>query len=444
MKAVLLKFKLNTKTFLQRVYITLQLYVENGLANHAAACAYGFLLSMAPMLLIIALIIFFTFRASPGSIIALMSTIPFLGSMFDEQWLSSGFFSFSRPGIPGVISVLSIIWAGRILALSMQRGLKIIFPPVKKRNPVKNVLVSLTIEASVLILVLMVIVSSRTAVRFYAMLDFFQSPSITQFIASRNRIQIFYIILLGLASFFVYLFVPEDSPNKFSAFCGALFCTLFYFCMVLILGVILNRARYNFLYGTFGNLIIILVNVYLFFTFFFTGAQLAFVIDSFDALLFSSLRKIKKKISGGDKSIRLSKKFWFSRYLYKLFNPRESNLKKYLRSFKENESIFTHGNDMDTEDDIYYLLEGEVEILISSLHGSGDFAGVLRADSFFDKMSYMLSEDRTATVRAKTDVSVFAMPPQMLDAVLKYDKNMDRTLIELMSRRLKHSDEKTI
>jgi membrane protein len=80
MKNLLFKLMLILKTFFHRLYITLQMYGENGLANHAAACAYGFLLSMAPMLLLVAFLIFFIFGSSPRAIIALIGTIPFLGN----------------------------------------------------------------------------------------------------------------------------------------------------------------------------------------------------------------------------------------------------------------------------------------------------------------------------------------------------------------------------
>jgi len=429
MKTLFFKLKNTAKDVLQRVYITLQLYRENGLANHAAACAYGFLLSMAPMLLLLAFFIILVYESSPGAITAMINTIPFLGGIFDEQWLSSDFFYFSRPGIPSIISVLSIIWAGRILALSMQRGLRIVFPADKNRNAAKNAFVTLAIEASVIIFVLVVIISSRTAMRFYELLDFLPERSIIKFVTSYFGGQVSSIFLLGVSAFLVYLFVPEKSPRKFSAFQGAVFCTLAYFCTVMVLGVILNNVRYNFIYGTFGNLVIILINVYFFFTFFFIGAQFAFVTDAFEALLFSMLRKIKIKALEKETKRKIRPFNLWSR----LFNTPEDRLDKYMRYYKKSEIIFCHE---DAAGNIFYLLEGEVEIIVSSSDGSENSAGILKADSFFGEIGYMLSENQITIIRAITDVSVFVMPPALFDTVLKYDTNLDKTLIEHMSKRL--------
>jgi membrane protein len=284
MKNVPEKLKNALKTESKRFYIAFELFYENGLANHAAACAYGFLLSMAPMLLLLAFFIYYAFRPSPEAITALISNIPFLGSLFDEQWLHTDFFSFAAPNLSGVISVLGILWAGRILALSIQRGLKIIFHAEKERNPVTDTFVTFAIEVSVIIFVMAAIVSSRAARVLYRLLDFIPNTSFLQFLTSHTGSQISYIFLLGLAVFLAYLFVPANSPRKFSAFKGTLFCILAYFCVAFFLGYLMDKAKYSLLYGALGNMIVLLVNVYFFFFFFFLGAQLAHVRDSFDSL----------------------------------------------------------------------------------------------------------------------------------------------------------------
>ena len=422
---------------MQRLVITLQLYSENGLANHAAACAYGFLLSMAPMLLLIIFFIFLVFKPSPGAIASLFGNLPFLDAIFDEQWLSDDFFSVSKPGVSGIISAVSIFWAARILALSMQRGLKIIFPSTKNRNPVMSTLVTLAAEAVVLVFVIIAIVGSRTALRFYRLLDFLPKVSILNIAESQLGNSIFIVVLLGIVAFFIYLFMPVNSPRKFSAFQGALFCVITCFCMAMGLGMILDVSKYNFLYGTLGNLVIMLVNVYFFFILFFLGAQLAHVIDSFDALFFSKLRQItmetaKKEASGSAGRIKRPG------FMQNLFDPANSSLSKYLRYYKESETIILQG---DTGNEIYYLLKGEVEIWLPSSHDAANSIDILKSGSFFGEMGYLLSEDRTATVRAKTDVSVFVLTPVLFDTILRYDPDLDIDFIEHITRRLKNTNE---
>ena len=430
--------KVSVKAFLQRLFITVQLYTGNGLANHAAACAYGFLLSMAPILLLIALILSFTLKASPSAIMALLTGIPILKDLFNKEWLASDFFTLSKPGISGIVSAVSIIWAGMILSLSMQRGLKIIFPGERARNPVVNTLVTLAIEAVVLIIILIAIFSSRTAMWFYRTFHFLPEMPLLLFLTSRAGMRLSLILLLWLSSFLAYLFVPVNYPRKLSALQGAFLCTLAYSCVSLFLDFILNISKYNFLYGTLGSLVILLVNVYFFFNFFFLGAQFAFVTDSFDALFFSKLRQITVIPAEDAEAKETAQKRLFSRLLYKLYFPHNGRMTRYLRRYGKGGIVFTQG---DSGEDIYYLLDGEVEVLLSASHDDSP-AGIIKAGSFFGEMGHLLSEERSATIRAKTDVSVFVLPPPLFDAVLKYDTNLDRNIIEHISRRLKNTNEK--
>jgi len=435
------------RTFVQRVLITLQLFNENGLANHAAACAYGFLLSMAPMLLLILFFMFIAFEPSARAITTLVNSLPFLDTVFDEQWLKSDFFSFSHPGIPGVISVLSIFWAARILVLSIERGLRFIFQSEKSRNPVTNTIVTLAIEAGVIVFVMITIISSQTAMRLYRMFDILSGTPL-HIITTQFGGRVFLAAILGLVSFLAYMFVPLKSPRKISAFQGALVCAVSYFCTALVLGFFLNISRINFIYGTLGNLIILLINVYFFFNFFFLGAQLAFVADSFDALLFSKLRQTNlkeedqraEKTPLGESQSALRPKR--PGLLHKIFFPVEGHLNKYFRQYKKDDVILSQG---DKVDDIYYLIEGEVEVFFSlSADNIGSSTGSLSAGSFFGEMGYLLSEERCATVIAKTDVFAFALPPHIFEAILKYDTSLDRDIIEHMSRRLKDTTEQII
>ena len=438
MKSVFLKLIIFVKSFLQRLLITIQLFYQNGLANHSAACAYGFLLSMAPILLLIAFILSFTFKASPAAINALLANIPILENLFNEDWLVSDLFKLSKPGISGVISAVGIIWAGRILSTSIQRGLKIIFPGNRSRNPVTNTLITLAIEAVVLIFILVAIFSSRTALWFYRTFHFLPDFSILRFLMSQAGMKFSSILMLGLFSFLAYLFVPVNYPRKLSALQGAILCTFAYSCISLFLDFILDISKYNFLYGTLGTIIVLLVNVFFFFSFFLFGAQFAFVTDAFDALFFSKLRQITFVPDKERKSEKIAPNRIISRLLHKLYFPHDGKMTKYFRFYEKGSTIFTQG---DSSVDIYYLLEGEVEVLISSSQDDNS-AGIIKAGSFFGEMGHLLSEDRSATIKAKTDVTVFVLSPSLFDAVLKYDTNLDRNIIEHISRRLKNSNDR--
>jgi membrane protein len=427
MNKILTGIKITVKTLLQRLFITLQFTGENSLANHAAACAYGFLLSAAPLLLIASIIFFHIFQVSNNSIITLIRSLPFLELAIDENWLSDNFYSIMFPGLSGIVTILSFLWAGRLLGVSLQRGLKIIFTGQKKRNPAFNTLIVLAVELPALLLSLAVIFSSRAALRLYKTLNFIPKTPLFAFFTSKQGSFVFTAIALGLVAYFSYRVIPANPPRRFSAFFGGIFCIIFYQVMSMVLSFLLGQSRYNFLYGTLGNLITLLINVYFFFLFFLMGGQFAYVTDYFESFIFIKMRKAR--IKTGAKRFSIS-----SKAVDSLFLSVEGSLRKYYRFHKKGETVFSEKDKIDA---IYYILEGEVESLVLSGPNSYTQAGIIGPDSFFGEMGYMLSEDRSTTIRAKTDVSVLALPPRIFEAILQHDASLDRTLIENLYRTLK-------
>jgi membrane protein len=420
------------KILLQRVFITLQFSGQNSLANHAAACAYGFLLSAAPLLLITSFILFHIFEISNNSIITLIRSLPFLEIAIDEQWLSDNFYSIMFPGLSGFATILSFIWAGKLLAVSLQRGLKTIFIGSKKRNPASYTLVILAFELPALLLSLAVIFSSRAARRFYETFNFLPKRALFDFFASKQGYFIFTVMALGFVTYCAYRLIPANPPQPISAFLGGVFCIILYKILSLALSILLGQSRYNFLYGTFGNLVTLLINVYFFFLFFLMGGQFAYVSDSFDSFLFLKMRKARMNAANGAKISSI-----ISKATDRLFLSIEGSLRKYYRFHKKGETIFFEKDKIDA---IYYILKGEVES--SVLSGVNNYAhiGTYGADSFFGEIGYLLSEDRSTTIKAKTDVEALALPPRIFDAILKYDASIDRSLIENLYRNFKNKN----
>jgi membrane protein len=427
---VLKKLKIPGKTLIQRLFFMVELYMDNGLANHAAAGAYAFLLSIAPILILSIYLILGMFKPSPQTIGLLISNISFLESIFDKRWFDNEFLGSLKPGISGIISVLSIFGASRIFTLSIHRGLKTIFPGSNSRNPIIDMLVTFTVQVGVLVFVVMVIFGSKTAMDFYRVMDVFASNQILMLITSKIGTNLFPLIILGLVTYLIYSFVPENAPQKLSALWGTIFFIVTYGCTTLVLGLFLNAAKYNFLYGALGNLILLLVNVYFFFILFFMGAQLAYVLDSFEAILFTKLRE----------TINTPSRNFIFKYLdsiTKSFFSVEGKLKKYYHNYKKGDIVFTQG---EAWTNVFYLLKGDVEVYISSPQ-ENMLTDVLHPGSFFGEMGYLLSEGRTATVKARTDISTLALPPDIFDNLLKNDTSIDRSILTDMSRRLKNSND---
>ena len=96
----------------------------------------------------------------------------------------------------------------------------------------------------------------------------------------------------------------------------------------------------------------------------------------------------------------------------------------------------------DTGNEVYYLLEGEVEVKIKTPGGSENTFSIFKPDSFFGEMGYLLAEKRSASTTAKTDVRVLVLPPPVFEKILMHDTSLDRALIENISYRLKVTNDR--
>ena len=288
------------KTLLQRMVITFKFFGENGLANHAAACSYGFLLSVAPLLMLLSFFLLAAFRSiasggngttgalnalNPEFLAALVSNIPFIKGVLDETWLVTELPSIAESvtqlsGIAGIVSVVGIFWAGRVFALSLQRGLKVIFTGTKKRNPVTETITVLFAELAVLIGALMMILLSRAVRSISEMLAHFPIVAVFLDLLSRINFVVVSAALLVIVFYCVCRFLTANGPRHLPALWGSLCFAFSHTVFSRIFTLLLSQTRYNFLYGALGSLILLLVNVYFFFMFFFFSAQFSRVLDS--------------------------------------------------------------------------------------------------------------------------------------------------------------------
>ena len=406
----------------QCVLITLELFNKNGLINHAAAASYGFLFSAAPGLLIVAFIILEIFKTSPETASALIGRMGLLSDAFDINDLTETFLKTSRPGIAGFVTIIGLLWTARIFAVSLQRGLLIIFPDTEKIKPLKKLVSPIAIEAAVILLAFFTVFTSETAFLIYQVLEIFSLDKPLFAGIPRLLGRFSPLVMAGFLVFLGYTFVPAKAPKRGAALAGALFCTGLFSALIFLSRFIINEDRYGIIYGTLGNLLILLVNVYFFFILFFLGAELTFILNSFDALLLSRI------IQNGP--IHDKKSFterWFA--------PTGVTLKKYIYSYEKEQVIFSKGG---TTSEVYYIISGKAAVYLEE----GAMIDLIEHGKFFGEMGHMLSEGRSATVKAHTDLQVLVIPPALFQEVLKYSKDADQKIITLLSERLRNINAK--
>ncbi|MDR1126666.1 MAG: YihY/virulence factor BrkB family protein [Treponema sp.] len=403
--------KRGVKEIGQSVWLCLIDFGKNGLANHAAAGAYGFLLSLTPAMLVAASVFSAIFPHLKTA--DLLGEIVFLGfsqNAFDIEGTIIRFLTNFNTGLVGVFSLASMFWAAIVLAFSIQRGLNSIFTDKKPINTLKSWLIPLCLELAVIAIVII----------------FALSAYLTHAFMKQWLFSAFCFVGLGVLTFGVYCAVPNSPPKWKSALFGATLCVVSYAFILVFPNLFINHERYYLIYGRLGGLISLLARVYFFFLFFFIGAQFAFTVEFLDVLLFTKLIAVNMDEKGWRKPL------FIERFL---FSSVEGRLWKYRCSYKKGETIFLKGEQSHT---IFYLLSGEVGVYLTPDNKVASIA----EHNFFGEMGYVLSSIRSAAAKAETDLVVMALPPALFNAALQIDQNTGTKIIETLSKRLQDMNKK--
>jgi len=401
---------------LQRLLLTIEHYNKNGLMNHAAACAYGFLLSAAPALLFISFIFFAVLSASPELVESMIGQMDSLFGIFNTGNFVENFLSTANMGLTGLISIVTIFWTTRLCALSIQRGLGVVFPGT--RSIIKNNAVGLALGLFAMAVIIIALIVFRAAAVFINASDFLPSNVFEPVLIFFSRI--IFLFCLALLAAAAYKFFPANPPKIIKIIAGAAACIIFYQIFAAGFGLLINPEKYNLLYGTLGRLFLFLINIYFFFVFFFFGAQLIQVLEITDALLFIRLKDIHLKSS--PKKLKMDI----------IFSSLTAPLKKYNRFYNEGDTVFSLNSQ---GKEVYYILSGKAGVYLDN-----EFRrriAVINENNFFGEMASITHDGRAASIKAETEMSVLILPPDLFRAILQLDPDTDQNIIKALSKQIK-------
>ena len=408
----------------QRLILAYELFNRNGLANHAAASAYGFLLSAAPAMLVISFFISRALAASNELAAELFLEINFLSGVFDIKDFINNFLASAASGLGGFVSVITFFWTARLCALSVQRGLGVIFPGTKR--VLRNILITLFLAFLTILFIFIVLVDSVLTFNFFNPSVFLSIRKIFPFISAFSA-RVFSLSSLALITLAAYCFGPQKKPKPKKLITGALVCIFLYLIFSAASGLIISPDRYNLLYGTLGRLFLFLLNVYFFFVFFFFGAVLIKTLDISNALFFIRFKQGHSKKSAS-KSI-----------LDKLFSVPSEPLKNFIKHYKKDSVIFSQGS---KGQEVYYILSGKAGVYLDA-ECSNIIARIEEAH-FFGEMESVAATGRAASIKAETDLSALVLPPELFHVILELDPETDQTLIKSLSEHLDSVDKQVI
>lgn len=410
--------------FLQTSYGTVFQFLSNQLSSHASAAAYYFLLSIGPLVLVIVSIL----NTSLVNFPELTSELFIFLSQFNEE-LNEDFFQRigilqAQTAISG-LGLLGVLWTSRLIISSIQSAFGVIFPSDRSRSFLWSNLLSLVLVPGVLTLLLL---SALTNVILRYLQDALEEISwlmqIYDLLLSLSGFVVPLVLVFGLI-FVCYRFLPLSKPKTWHAALGAGLCTLAIHGLKVAFLQYVSLASYNYVYGSLGAVIFLLLWVYLVFLLFFLFAQFVEVAGRVDIMALDRIiapQNTSRGISG--------------RVEDRLFGSSRRIFSKYAQTVPAGTTIYRIG---DPGQDIYYLHSGKIELYGEKPLPNSSPLAVIEPGHFFGETAYLLDQSRLSTARAETASKYLLISPNVFENLLSHSPDVSRKIISSLGVRLKQA-----
>jgi membrane protein len=184
-------------------------------------------------------------------------------------------------------------------------------------------------------------------------------------------------------------------------------------------GQFFQVEKYQAVYGALGGVVFILIGAYFACLIFYFWAQFLYALTKVD------VAALEKLFLGGEGR-------GANRLEAIVFARANRLLAKYGHSFGPGETLIEEG---DTAKEAFFLYAGQVAVY-KRFPGGERHLTDMDEGNLMGEMAYLLNEPRTASVRAKTDVTALVLPPELLEDLMRYSAPLSRRIIGALAQRL--------
>ncbi|MDP2832924.1 MAG: YhjD/YihY/BrkB family envelope integrity protein [Pseudomonadota bacterium] len=400
---------------LQTAYTAWRLFVKNELVNHAAATTFYFLLSAAPLVLLLTYGTQYLAQLAETSVLASMLLAALYNQFQLDQLATLGLIPQKTAIAAGGVGLLTLLLSSRGLVNALQSAFRVIFPEEAKRNFVFKWVLPLIIIPVAFALV-GVTVATQAVINFFAGVELLGAGRII-LLKTLNL-----LLGVGLVWGLLYLVLrrmPLRHPPKLPTFVVSGLATLTLGLLYLGFGYFFHIEKYQAVYGALGGVVFILIGAYLACMAFYFWAQFLYALTKVD------VAALEKLFLGGEGQ-------GASKLDNLVFGRANRLLAKYGQTFAAGETLIREG---DTSQEAFFLYAGKVG-LFKEIGGQEKRLGELGEGELFGEMAYLLGEHRTATVRAESEVTALVLPPEMLEELMRYSAPLARRIIDSLAGRL--------
>ncbi len=400
--------KITFNTLAQSLYLTVDLFIQNGLNDYASACSYGFLFSFVPIVMMVLFFLIGIFHASPEKLSIIFNIGNKYKELFNVQAIIDSIFQIQRITWVEIILGFFIFWVARKFFASVMAGIRAIFKTAVPPRPLFNQLLVFAGEVAIVIagaILIFFIISLRTVSRLSILKQ--MESEIPVLFSNFSQITIGigpYILIFGFMSI-VLRVASGIHPEWTICFACAGLCSLLIWIIIQFFTMFLNVNNYNIVYGVLGNLMILLVEMYIFFVLFLFFAQLLYVLEFFDELLIGELYLLPTREETGILST-------IKRVLF--IKP---SLLIQKSSFKKIHctpgDVIYNANEKTT--DTYYIVRGQIQLTKKNSINYYD------TGSFFGELSCIINKEREYKAIARIETDLLVIDEKTFRHLLKHN-----------------------
>ncbi|NCS64728.1 MAG: cyclic nucleotide-binding protein [Hydrogenophilales bacterium CG03_land_8_20_14_0_80_62_28] len=404
---------------IQVLYTAWRQFMNNELQNHAAATAFYFLLSAAPMALLVSYASQVLAHIAETSNLAVILLAAFYDQFHLDRLMAAGFIPDSVRVSAGGVGLLTLILSSRGLVNAVHSAFRVIFPDGARRRLVASWLLPLVIIPAVFSLVVLAFLA-QGALTFLAEFDLLGGYRSTLLKSASTLLSL--AAIWGLV-FAAYWRLPLRSPGIRPAMLLAGLCTLTLAALFTGFDRFFHIEQYRNLYGALGGVVFILIGSYFACLAFYFWAQCLHALTKVDVAALENL--VLGSRANGNRLDAL------------VFGRADRLLAKFGHRFAAGDALIREGDD---GQEAFYLYSGQVE-LFKSTTGGPHKLGEMETGELFGEMAYLLKEKRSASVIAKTETVALVLPPTMLEELMRFSAPLSRRIVATLSQRLRRMNQ---
>ena len=413
------KQHISSVTFLQAVFLTISFFVSNDLISYAAACAFGFLFSFIPVVMMILVILIRFLHTNPAMLIEVLDIAPLTELFLNIDTVSQSIMQIKTVTNFEIIIAAVTIWLARRFFSSIMVSMRKIFnKPFRMQKRRTQVLIF--VAEGVLTIIVAILIFAVNIFRQLLWLPLFEDivtihpgllSSFADFIARLTP-----FLLIFCAATAVYKFASRTRPPTLYCMGMAGACSVGFWGLRRFMKLFINVNRYNLIYGVLSNVIVTLLGVYFFFMIFLFCAQFLFVLQFFGPLLLSELYLLPER---GDTHIKQTvRRLLFIRPDSLLGDTPDTI------TLKKGEYVYRRG---DFGTDTYYLAGGTIQLLRTNN------VSFIERGKFFGEGACMLEETRSEDAIAYTDVKLVRIPEERFFSLLERNPEVAQRALSQIS-----------